>query len=85
MVGAGGTRTCVYQHVSRPIYHCAKDAAFVDRCHFTLRHKPANKRVTCTMVYFWGGGEGVCRRHATKAADSGQECKCEQLTLIIIH
>ena len=26
MVDAGGTRTCVYPHVSRPLYHCAMDA-----------------------------------------------------------
>ena len=26
MVGAGGTRTCVHPHVSRPLYHCATDA-----------------------------------------------------------
>ena len=26
MVGAGGTRTCVHLHVSRPLYHCATDA-----------------------------------------------------------
>ena len=33
MVGAGGTRTCVHPHVSRPLYHCATDA---DTC-FTLQ------------------------------------------------
>ena len=27
MVGAGGTRTCVHPHVSRPLYHCATDTA----------------------------------------------------------
>ena len=26
MVGAGGTRTCVHPHVSRPLYHCATDS-----------------------------------------------------------
>ena len=26
MVRAGGTRTCVHPHVSRPLYHCATDA-----------------------------------------------------------
>ena len=26
MVGAGGTRTCVHPHVSRPLYHCAMEA-----------------------------------------------------------
>ena len=26
MVGTGGTQTCVHLHVSRPLYHCAKDA-----------------------------------------------------------
>ena len=31
MVGAGGTRTYVHQHVSRPLYHCATDAATVTK------------------------------------------------------
>ena len=30
MVGAGGTRTCVHPHVSRPLYHCATDADFIN-------------------------------------------------------
>ena len=29
MVGAGGTRTCVHPHVSRPLYHCATDAEYL--------------------------------------------------------
>ena len=28
MVSAGGTRTCVHLHVSRPLYHCATDGQY---------------------------------------------------------
>ena len=36
MVGAGGTRTCVHPHVSRPLYHCAMDA---DVCGLLRKHR----------------------------------------------
>ena len=34
MVGAGGTRTCVHPHVSRPLYHCATDPSGFAECSY---------------------------------------------------
>ena len=37
MVGAGGTRTCVHPHVSRPLYHCATNRPSV------INHEAINR------------------------------------------